>query len=155
MGCEKEGVKVNTKVFGPNNQRTEFSSLEMGRPMSGTYYEEKKRGLVLDIFHSRCLLDNLVRLLSRQAVGYMALQERDLRYQLGSRHTNSIKRCVNIHKIPNENSNFKEEKGRNNKGNWQELINKGGGGGRKNVWCSGSQKWKKEKWGINYVKCCL
>ena len=72
MGCEK-GVKVNTKVFGPNNQRMEFFSLEMGRPMSGTHYEEKKRGLVLDIFHSRCLLDNLVRLLSRQAVGYMAL----------------------------------------------------------------------------------
>lgn len=65
MECEKGGMKVNTEVFGLNNWRMEFS-LDMGRPISRTDYEEKKRGLVLDIFHLRCLVDILVRLLSRQ-----------------------------------------------------------------------------------------
>lgn len=79
MECEKGGMKVNTEVFGLNNWRMEFS-LDMGRPISRTDYEEKKRGLVLDIFHLRCLVDILVRLLSRQ-LGYIALnyKKRDLR----------------------------------------------------------------------------
>jgi len=57
---------------------------------------------------------------SRQAVGIYGSElqkKRSQRYQLGSQHTNSIKRCVSIHKLPYENSNFKAEKGRNNKGN--------------------------------------